>query len=126
MSGNQWSVFSFDRICDCCLASGLAKSDKRLHYKNFTSSAAWPLTRINHQMYLQMPGRISVWNTIPGWTLESATFDWMHNLFLGSGRDLIGSTFKTLIRRGAYSHLPVQDMDTVLAILQEEMIHDCR
>ena len=74
---------------------------------------------------MAMPGQLSPWSAVPGWTLESTTFDFMHNLYLGTGRDLIGSTFKILIRRGAYSHLPFTDMDSILAFLQEEMVNEC-
>eukprot|EP00435_Cladocopium_sp_Y103_P011382 s2437_g3.t1 len=112
-------------MCDSCLAQSGTKCDPRMHYKNFGDSKAWPLTAISHKMYMAMPGQLSPWSVVPGWTLESTTFDFMHNLYLGTGRDLIGSTFKTLIRRGAYSHLPFTDMDSILGFLQEEMVNDC-
>ena len=113
------------RICDCCLAENGAKARDEMNFKNFGPSKAWPLTAIDHSMYLAMPGPLSVWRNVPGWTLETSTFDFMHNLYLGTGRDLLGSTFRVLIQRGVYSHLPVTDMDLILAFLQEEMIRDC-
>ena len=113
------------RICDCCLAENGAHVDQSMNFKNFGPDKAWPLTRINHRMYVAMPGELSPWRVVPGWSLESNTFDFMHNLYLGSGRDLLASTFKALIQRGVYSHLPETDMDSILAFLQEEMIRDC-
>ena len=112
-------------MCDSCLAESGTKCDHRMHYKNFGNSKAWPLTAVSHKMYMAMPGQLSPWSGVPGWTLESTTFDFMHNLYLGTGRDLIGSTFKILLRRGAYSHLPFTDTDSILAFLQEEMVNDC-
>lgn len=58
------------------------KCDKRMHYKNFGPGKAWDHTLINHSMYLSMPGELSPWSTVPGWSLESTTFDFMHNLYL--------------------------------------------
>lgn len=113
-------------MCDSCLACSGTKCDERMHYKNFGPGKAWDHTLINHSMYLSMPGELSPWSTVPGWSLESTTFDFMHNLYLGTGRDLVGSTFKCLIWRGAYSHLPMTDMNSILAVMQEEMVHECR
>ena len=96
-----------------------------MNFKNFGHDKSWPLTRISHRMYVAMPGELSPWRVVPGWSLESSTFDFMHNLYLGSGRDLLASTFKVLIQRGVYSHLPFLEMDSILAFLQEEMIRDC-
>ena len=114
------------RMCDSCRACSGTKCDERMHYKNFGPGKAWDHTLINHSMYLSMPGELSPWSTVPGWTLESTAFDFMHNLYLGTGRDLVGSTFKCLIWRGAYSHVPMTDMNSILAFMQEEMVHECR
>lgn len=85
----------------------------------------WPLTMVTNDMYHNMPGVLSPWRHLPGWTLESTSFDFMRNLFLGTGRDLVASAIKVLIRQGIYSHVPATDMDSILAFLQEEMICDC-
>lgn len=114
------------RMCDMCLAESGSKCDPSMHYKNFGPDSAWPLSFVDSSMYTKMPGTLSVWRVVPGWSLESTGFDFMHNLYLGTGRDLVGSTFKILIRQGVYSHLPSADMDYVLAFLQEEMINDCK
>ena len=112
-------------MCDSCLAESGTKCDPSMHYKNITPGAAWPLTMVSNDMYHQMPGVLSPWRHLPGWTLESTSFDFMHNLFLGTGRDLVASAFKVMIRHGVYSHVPATDMDSILAFLQEEMISDC-
>lgn len=113
------------RICDSCLASSTTKCDQRMHFKNFGPSQAWSLTEISHEQYLAMPGQISVWRSVPGWTLESCVFDWMHNVYLGHGRDLVGSTLKVLIEKSVYDHLRLESVDAILAYIQEEMVTDC-
>lgn len=118
-------LLNFLRMCDSCLAESGTKCDPSMHYKNFTPGAAWPLTMVTNDMYHNMPGVLSPWRHLPGWTLESTSFDFMHNLFLGTGRDLVASAIKVLIRQGIYSHVPATDMDSILAFLQEEMICDC-
>ena len=112
-------------MCDSCLAVGGTNTDEQMHYKNFGPSKAWELTLVTHDMYTAMPGRKSVWSVVPGWTLPTATYDLMHMVFLGTARDLVASALRTLIWRDAYSHLPMQDMDLLLGVIQEEMVHEC-
>lgn len=112
-------------MCDLCLASSRRKCDERMHFKNFGPSKAWPLTSISHQAYLAMPGPHSVWKCIPGWTLETCAFDFMHNVYLGHGRDLVGSSLKALIQRSVYDHVEYGNLDELLAYIQQEMIKDC-
>lgn len=121
---NNWFLKP-PRICDSCLASSTTKCDQRMHFKNFGPSQAWSLTEISHEQYLAMPGQISVWRSVPGWTLESCVFDWMHNVYLGHGRDLVGSTLKVLIEKSVYDHLRLESVDAILAYIQEEMVTDC-
>lgn len=121
-------VFSwaYPRMCDMCLAQQGKYCDPAMHYKNFNpNTMAWPLTCISNNMYHAMPGELSPWRVVPGWSLDSTSFDFMHNVFLGTGRDLVESSLYVLIRQGVYSHLPSNDMDYILAFLQEEMRHDC-
>ena len=112
------------RMCDHCLANK-THSDTLMYYKNFSSSAAWPCTSITSEMYLQMGRQISCWQVVPGWSLTSSGFDLMHNLFLGTARDLLASSIKVLIQRNVYSHVPTTEPDALLGFLQEEMIQEC-
>ena len=83
------------------------------------------MTEISQEQYLAMPGPISVWKSVPGWTLESCVYDWMHNVYLGHGRDLVGSTLKVLIEKSIYGHVRLGSVDATLAYIQEEMVVDC-
>lgn len=112
-------------MCDSCLAQNTTKCDESMHFKNVGPSAAWPLTLVDHSKYLAMPGQLSPWRTVPGWTLESCVFDFMHNCYLGTARDLIGSGLRCLIYRGIYDHLGFHQLDDILAHIQVEMIDDC-
>ena len=71
-----------------------------------------------------MGGKISVWSCVPGWTIESCVYDWMHNVYLGHGRDLLGSTLKVLISKGVYQHLGLNSVDEILVHIQHEMAVD--
>ena len=71
-----------------------------------------------------MGGR-SDWQAMEGWTLETTSFDFMHNVYLGGARDLIGSGIRLLIRHGMYGDVIPENMDAVLARIQSEMRKDC-
>ena len=93
-----------------------------MNYRNFGSDAAWPLTGIDHQTYLHMDSaNISPWSLIEGWEIETVSFDLLHNLFLGTARDIIGSGVRTLIHRGIYSHVGSDDLDLILDAVHREM-----
>lgn len=94
------------RMCDSCLAQKGVNCDPAMNYKNFTSSAAWPYTRINHQDYLRMEaGQISSWAAVPGWQLETCMFDLMHNCFLGTARDFLAGGVRCLLACNAFENL---------------------
>jgi hypothetical protein len=40
-----------------------------------------------------------------GFRVESMSFDWMHNVYLGTGRDLFASGVRTLVERGSTATL---------------------
>ena len=73
-------------------------------------------------------GGSSDWNLMEGFRLETVGFDLMHNLFLGTGKDLVGSGLKLLIEQGIYDHVEHihDDLDKALAIIHNEMVRDCK
>ena len=52
-------------------------------------------------------------------------FDWMHNVYLGHGRDLVASALKVLIKQSVYDSLQLETMDEILAWIQQRMIKQC-
>lgn len=96
-----------------------------MNFKNFGEDAAWPLTTVTHEDYMRMPGPKSDWLQVEGFRLENLAFDFMHNVFLGTARDLCGSSIRVLLRFGWYDHVE-GDIDCKLAAIQREMVRDCR
>lgn len=115
------------RVCDTCLAGNTKATPDSMNYRNFGSTAAWPLTKLGHDAYLQREGcRISPWAAVPGYRIETVAYDWMHNIFLGVGRDLVGSGLRTLVLQGVYEHVvPSRDLDATLECIHQEMRADC-
>ncbi|CAL1151780.1 unnamed protein product [Cladocopium goreaui] len=114
-------------ICEQCLARRDIKSPDSMNYRNFTSSAAWPLTMLDHDQWMTL-GEHSDWNLVEGFRLESVGFDLMHNVFLGVGKDLVGSGLKLLIQQGAFDHVEGvhDDLDKALGVIHQEMVQDCK
>lgn len=96
--------------------------------RNFSSSAAWKWTRLDHEGYIakEMEGssRISPYLAIEGWRFETVVYDWLHNLYLGCGRDLFASGLKLMIRKGVWAHLGT-DHDEILSQIHAEMHRSC-
>ena len=113
------------RLCDNCLASLAPTGDPSMSGRNFSHDAAWQWTRLDHQGYLDHePGDLSPYLQIEGWRFETVVYDWMHNLYLGVGRDLFSSGLKLLIRKGVWENVD-NDWDTVLAAVHSEMHKSC-
>ena len=101
-----------------------------MNYRNFSDTAAYPLTVLTHEQYLQIDGQLgslSDWLEMPGWRLETNVFDIMHCIYLGTGRDLVGSGLRILVEHGAYPEASVRDGDLnkLLAHMHREMKRDC-
>ena len=111
-------------MCDRCLVQNAQKGKHvapAMDYKNFSHSRAWDLTLITHEGYLELDqGRLSPWLAVEGFKIESMSWDLLHNVYLGTGRDLVGSGLKVLIQSGCYAGLGTDDVDEILA-----HIHSC-
>ena len=113
-------------MCDRCLAQAGDKAVPALNFKNFTENAAWPLTNIDHQCYLRLDAAtVSPWAVLPGWDVESCYFDWMHNVYLGTARDLCASGVLTLIEKNVFP-APTSDLDDILACVHSEIRATCK
>lgn len=67
----------------------------------------------------------SEWRVVPGWKLETVAYDWMHNVFVGTARDLVASTIRTLIRHKCYEHVS-DNVETVLDHIHREILSDTK
>ncbi|CAK9092949.1 Nipped-B-like protein B [Durusdinium trenchii] len=112
------------QICESCMARKDVRSPPGLNFRNFDpNSAAWMETMIDHPTFIAMGGS-SPWQCMEGWTLATTTWDWMHNVYLGVGRDLLGSGLRLLIERGVFG--PNPRLNEVLSEVQAQMVRDCR
>ena len=64
---------------------------------------------------------VSPWSIVPGWRLETVSWDWLHNVYLGVGRDLVASGIFLFIRQGMYDHYNLQEMDDLLGQIQMDI-----
>lgn len=110
-------------MCDSCLAQDGKYVTDQMNYRNLGTEAAWPLTMLDHDTYLQMDHDcISPWAAVGGWRLDNTSWDLMHNLFLGTGRDLVASAIRCMIDRNVFGH---GELDNILDDVHKEMHATC-
>ena len=113
------------RLCDTCLASLGKGTHECMSGRNFSLSATWRRTRLNHEGYLaRETGDVSPFIQVEGFKIETAVYDWMHNIYLGCGRDLMASGLKLLISKNVWPHLG-NDWTEILAGVHYEMHTTC-
>lgn len=71
-------------------------------------------------------GKLSDWSSVQGWKLETVCFDWLHNVYLGVGRDLVASGIWLFIRQGMYDRLNLEDMDDLLGHIHMDIAKTCK
>lgn len=97
-----------------------------MDYRNLGPSNAWDLTLISHDQYVLLDAAsLSPWMVLPGFSLESVSFDWMHNVYLGTGRDLFASALLTLVEKGVYSYVGSNDLDELLSHAESRLRASC-
>ena len=96
-----------------------------MSYKDFSRGAAYGTTCIDHSAYMRTAKKISPWSCLPGWRVESVSWDFMHLVWLGVGRDTIPSTLK-LLRQLGYHYEPGESVEEYLKKVTMEMKMDCK
>lgn len=102
MEANQFSRWSnCVLLCERCMAQRpTKKSDPNMTYQDFNRDLPRRMTQISHNTYLQTEGVVSPWVNMPGWTLYTCMHDLLHTIYLGFGRDLIGSLVADFLDHG--------------------------
>lgn len=54
------------------------------------------------------------------------SFDLLHNIYLGTGRDLVASGMLTLIEQGVYDDTGLTELDDILCHIQQRIDAKCR
>ena len=73
-----------------------------------------------------MGGPLSEWRAVEGWRIETVTFDWLHNVYLGVARDVIASGIWLFIRQGMYDDWNLDCMDDLLGNLHMDIVATCK
>lgn len=106
------------RMCDRCFAEQGVSATPAMNYKNFGSSEAWSLTSIDHHGYLHLHKEtLTPWLAVEGFTMDTMMWDLLHNIFLGTARDLVASGLHTLVTHKCYEFLGTSDMDSILSFV---------
>lgn len=72
-----------------------------MNFKNMGPDPPYQFAVMDNTTYMRTQ-QVSDWSCVPGWTLHSCVFDIMHNLYLGTGRDVVASCLRVLVERGAF------------------------
>lgn len=130
---NRWCFFELyfpnyypPRMCDRCLASQGKNTPVAMHYKNFSNQKAWDLTFIDCNGYLHLDrSNLTPWLEVPGFTMWTMSWDLLHNLWLGTARDLVASGIKTLVMQGCYDYLELPNIEDLLSYLDSQIRKTC-
>ena len=88
-------------ICDRCKAERVTKDDPpAMCFTNMSESAPYRGTTKTHSEYLAESPTPSFWLEMPGFQHECCSYDWMHMVYLGVGRDLFASSLRLLQHMG--------------------------
>lgn len=114
------------RLCDSCLAAVGKNVPSPMSARNFGSGKALPMTRLTHAAYMAREvNHLSPYIAVRGWKLETCTWDFMHNMYLGCGRDILASGLRVMISKGVWGHIGSNDWDTILNAVHMEMHAAC-
>lgn len=116
-------------ICECCAAAKPAKKgDDSMNYTNFRSDGLRYLTSMSHQSYVDTSATVSPWIDMEGWTVRTCTHDLMHTIYLGVGRDLVGSLLADMMDVGALdpAHGPLDEQLRVLSVDMHNVFREAR
>lgn len=113
---------SLSRMCDRCLAGVGPNCSESMYFRNLSDAAAWPLTYIDHDCHMQMDTP-SDWAAVEGYHFETLVWDWLHNVYLGIGRDLVASGILVLIDHDCFTR--GNDLDDTLAHVHHEIRRAC-
>ena len=81
-------------VCDRCLAckTSAKKSVQELNFANMSRTAPWRATQFSHEDYVAQERVCSPFVQVPGFRLETAWSDMMHDMYLGVAGDAIANS----------------------------------
>ena len=118
-----WQAYALKRYYRCnllCSRCWASKTSQALLWTDMSETAAWRETTVRTAEFLtnaEHQGEVPALCGVRGWSADTLHFDIMHNLFIGSGRDLAGSALSLLCQANYFSSSP--DVDDHLKRFQE-------
>ena len=112
-------------MCDGCFAVYLNKlGPAELAFHNFSPAAFWRLTCLDHENYLAMTADLSPFVEVPGFRLETAFGDIMHDFYMGPAGDAIANGLVEMQEGGLIvdpSGAPFPSADDAYSAVQADM-----
>ena len=106
----HWQAYQLPRYYRCNLLCQRCYASKRhdgLLWTDFRDTAGWRLTTVATHDFLSSlnhRGLQPALCNIDGWAAETMHWDFMHNVFLGIGKDVCGSTIALLVRNRYFAY----------------------
>jgi hypothetical protein len=86
-------------LCDqCCATQAFKHAPRDVLYTDFSAEALWRQTILGNETYME--SCTSPWRIIEGFRAETLYWDLMHIIYIGFGRDLLGSAIGELLIEG--------------------------
>ena len=113
--------------CDAVQPKSNKDIDHPMSFKNMSPASPYVATCIDHAKYLETNAHdeLSPWCCVPGFDLETCTYDVMHAIFLGIARDHVPSCLKFMQHLG-YSYEPGESDELFLKRMSIEMRTTCK
>lgn len=128
----RWQCHLFDdyyrcrQCCDRCSAvQPFTHAPDPMSYKNAARNAPYAATLKDHAAYVRSAKELSPWMAVAGFQYETASFDIMHIVFLGIGKNHVPSCLKLLKLWGFHYVQGESDVD-FLKKVSFEMKSDCK
>lgn len=116
--------YQHNQICETCFAERPnKKGNPLLVFKNFADDAAYLMTELSHDEYVQSTRTPSPWLEMPAFHVKTAFRDPMHTVFLGSAKELLASCLGYWHRTG---RLPGSNLQEQLRGVSRQQQLCCR
>ncbi|CAE7785046.1 nipblb [Symbiodinium sp. CCMP2456] len=112
------------RLCESCLAEKPAKKNNPgMDFRNLQAEAPYFYTRLSHEQFLKFDNA-PPWSCVPGFRIETVSLDFMHNVYLGLGKDVVSSSLGMFLLAGVYDKYG-RTAEEQLQGVWEQMRSDC-
>ena len=104
---DRWYQRKF--ICELCMSP-----NPPLWFLNYKPDCPWYMTYLSDATYRLTSTTVSPWTAMPGRSLRSCFWDWMHCVYLGIAKDLISNLLADFNDVGALGEGTLDETETIL------------